>query len=160
MPSEETTHSADADRSTALAQLRLDFDQSDAPLLGEQVIDEVAVRLSPAGVAFTAARLGCRRTMLKCKAPPANRARDANPKMGCRRSATHAAVNRSNNPSPKVLRKRSQHRCWPSASSRKLKSEPRPLRNPSLVGTRGNRGSLINRQSHVERNNQCFGILY
>lgn len=96
-------HGADTDRSAALGQLRLDLDQGDVPLLGEQFLDEVAVRFDPARVAVTAARLGNRLTMLKCKAPPADRARGADTKMCCCRSATHAAINRSDNPVPKVL---------------------------------------------------------
>jgi len=103
VPGEEPMHGADADRNTALAQLRLNLDQSDVPLLGEQLLDEVAVRLDPARVAVTAARLGNGSAMLQRKAPPADRARDADIKMGCSRSATHAAVDRSDNPIPQVL---------------------------------------------------------
>ena len=96
-------HSVDADRSTVLAQIRLDLDQSDVPLLGEQLLDEVAMRLGPARVAVATARLGNSLAMLERKALPADRARDADIKMGCSRSATHAAVDRSDNPIPKVL---------------------------------------------------------
>lgn len=83
--------------------MRLNLDQSDVALLGEQAPDEDAVCLDPAGVAVTAARLGNRLTMLKCKASPADRARGAHPKMKCCRSATHAAINRSDNSVSKVL---------------------------------------------------------
>jgi len=41
--------------------------------------------------------------MLSCQLPPADRARYADPKVTCRRAATQAAVNRGNNPVPKVL---------------------------------------------------------
>lgn len=96
-------HGADADRSTALGQLRLDLDQGDVTLLGEQLLDEVAMRFDPTRVPVTAARLSNRPAMLKCKAPPANSARNADIKMGCSRSATHAAINRRDDPIPKVL---------------------------------------------------------
>jgi len=96
-------HSADAHGHTALGQSRLDLGQGDVFLLGEQLLDEVPIRLDPARVAVTTTRLGNRPAMLKRKAPPANSARDADIKMGCCRSATHAAINRGNNPIPKVL---------------------------------------------------------
>jgi len=82
-------------RHTAFGQSRLDLDQGNIPLLGEQPLDEVTMRFDPARVAVTSARLGNRPTMLKSKAPPANSARNADIKMGCSRSATHAAVDRS-----------------------------------------------------------------
>jgi hypothetical protein len=100
---EEAMHGANADRHTALGQSRLDLDQGNIPLLSEQFLDEVTMRLDPARVAVTPARLGNCPAMLKCKAPPANSARDADIKMGCSRPATHAAVDRSDNPVPKVL---------------------------------------------------------
>ena len=96
-------HGADAHRHTALGQSRLDLDQGNIPLLSEQLLDEVTLRLDPARVPVTAARLGNRPAMLKCKAPPADRARDADIKMGCSRSATHATVNRRDDPVPEVL---------------------------------------------------------
>lgn len=103
MPSEEAVHGADADRSTALGQLRLDLDQGNIPLLSKQLLDEITVRFDPARVAVTPATLGNRSTMLQRKASPADRARDADTKMGCCRSATHTPINRSNDTVPKVL---------------------------------------------------------
>ncbi len=103
MPSEEAMHGANADQSTALGQLGLDLDQGDVPLLDDKPFDEVAVRLDPARVAVTTARLGNRLAMLEREAPPADRARGAHPKMCCSGSATHAAVNRSDNPIPQIL---------------------------------------------------------
>ena len=96
-------HRADPDGDAALNQPRLNLDQGNVPLLGEQLPDEVPVRLDPARVPVTTAGLGDRPAMLKCKALPANSARDADIKMGCSRSATHAAVDRTDNPVPKVL---------------------------------------------------------
>ena len=134
-------HGADAHRHTALGQLRPDLGQGDVTLLGKQLLDEVPVRLDPALVPVTTARLGDRPAMLKCKAPPANSARDADIKMGRSRSATHAAVDRSDNPVPQVLRKRPCHPCWPPASSKKDGSEPRPKGNPLRVRTWGKRSN-------------------
>ena len=74
-------HGADLYRSTAPGQLRLDLDQGYVPLLGEQLLDEVPVRLDPARVPVTTAGLGDRPAMLKCEALPANSARDADIKM-------------------------------------------------------------------------------
>jgi hypothetical protein len=96
-------HGADADRGTTLGKLRLDLDQGDVPLLGNQPIDEAAVRLDPARVAVTTATLGKGSTMLKRKVPPADRARGADTKIRRCRSAPHAAVNRSDNPLSQVL---------------------------------------------------------
>ncbi len=96
-------HGADAHRHTALGQSRLDLGQGDVSLLSEQPFDEAPVRLDPARVPVTTARLGNCPAVLKRKAPPADRARDADIKVGCSRSATHAAINRRNDPIPKVL---------------------------------------------------------
>lgn len=41
-------HGADPDRSAAFDQPRLDLDQRDVPLLGNQSFDEIAVRFNPA----------------------------------------------------------------------------------------------------------------
>lgn len=96
-------HGADAYRHPALGQSRLDLGQGDVSLLGEQPLDEVAVRLDPVRVAVATATLGNGSAMLQRKAPLADRAQDADVKMGCSRSATYAAVDRSDNPIPKVL---------------------------------------------------------
>jgi hypothetical protein len=96
-------HGADADWHTALAQLRLDLGQGDVSLLGEQRLDEVPVCLNPARVPITTASPGDRPAMLKCKAPPADSARNADIEVGCSCSATHAAINRRDDPIPKVL---------------------------------------------------------
>jgi hypothetical protein len=103
MPREEAMHGADAHRHTALVQSRLDLGQGDVSLVSDQLLDEVPVRLDPARVPVTTARPRDRPAMLKSKAPPANSARDADIKMGCCRSATHAAINRRNDPTPNVL---------------------------------------------------------
>ena len=101
-------HGADPHRSAALDQPRPDLDQRDVAQLGNQSFDEIAVRFDPARMAVAAAGPGDSLAMLKGQAPPADRARSADPKMcGCR-SATHAAVNRTNNPVPKILCKRSR----------------------------------------------------
>jgi hypothetical protein len=76
----------------------LDLDQIDVSLLGEQVLNGVAGHLDPAAVVVMAARRSNRFTMPKCKAPPADRARGTHPRMGCGRSATHAAFNCSDKP--------------------------------------------------------------
>ena len=96
-------HGADAHRHTALGQPRLDLGQGDIPLLGNQPFDEIAVRFDPARVPVTAARPGDRPAMLQSEAPPADRTRRADTEMGCSRPATHAAIDRSDNPVPKVL---------------------------------------------------------
>lgn len=103
MTREEARHGADANWRTAAGQSRLDLGQGDVALLGEQRLDEVSMRLNPARVPVTTARLGYRLAMLKCKAPPADRARTADIKMDCSRSATHTAVNRRDDPIPKAL---------------------------------------------------------
>lgn len=72
-------HGPDADQSAARGQLRLGLDQSDIALFGERVLDEGAVHFDPAGVMVATVRLGKRLTMLKCRAPPMDRARRANP---------------------------------------------------------------------------------
>lgn len=96
-------HRPDADADTPLRQSRLNFDQSDVTLLGDQPFDEVGMCFDPARVPVTTARLGNRPAMPKSKALPADCARDAHPEMRCSRSAAHAAVNRGDNPVSKVL---------------------------------------------------------
>jgi hypothetical protein len=51
----------------------------------------------------TAARLGNGPAMLKRSSPPADRARHADPKARRRRVAAQAAINRCNDPVPKIL---------------------------------------------------------
>jgi len=51
----------------------------------------------------TAARFGHGLTMLKGKLSPADRARHTDTEAGRRRTATQAAINRRNNPIPKIL---------------------------------------------------------
>gem|GEM_PF-5880892 len=65
MTREEAMHGADANRHTALIQSRLDLGQGDVPLLGEQRLDEVRMRLDPARVTVAPAALGNRSTMLQ-----------------------------------------------------------------------------------------------
>lgn len=78
-------------------------DQGDVPLLDDQPFDEVVVRFVSAGAEAASATLGNRSDILQRKASPADRARGAYLKMCCSGSATHAAVNRSDNSIPQVL---------------------------------------------------------
>jgi hypothetical protein len=103
VPGEEAMHGADPRRSAALDQPSLDLDQGDVAHLGNQSFDEIAVRFDPTRMAVAAARPGNSLAMLKGQAAPADRARSADPEMCCGRSATHAAVNRTDNPVPKIL---------------------------------------------------------
>lgn len=122
---EEAMRGADADRSTPFGELQLDLDQSDIALLGEQLLDEVAMCLDLTLVPVTATRLRNRPAMPKCKAAPVNSARNADIKMGRCRLANHAAINRRNYPIPKIPRKRPCHPCWHPTSSDKDGSGPR-----------------------------------
>jgi len=100
---EEAMHGADAHRHTALIQSCLDLHQGDVPLLREQFLDKVTMRLDPARVAVAPARPSNCPTMLKSKASPADCARNADIKVSRSHSTTHAAINRCNDPIPKVL---------------------------------------------------------
>jgi hypothetical protein len=100
---EEVMHRADPDRCAALDQPCLDLGQGHVTLLGNQLPDKVAVRFDLARMPVTAARFGNCLIMLKSKLPPADRARGADPQVRRSRAATHAAVNRRNNPAPKIL---------------------------------------------------------
>jgi hypothetical protein len=96
-------HSSDPQRSAALDQPCLDLDQGDVAHLGNQPFDEIAMHFDPARMAVpTTSSRDCP-AMLKGQAPPADRARSADPKMCCCRSAAHAAVNRTDNSVPKIL---------------------------------------------------------
>ena len=118
---------------TPLGQSPLDLGQGDISLLGEQRLDEVPVRLNPelGRSPPRSLHLSC----LKRNAPPANSARDADTKMGCRPSAAHDAIKCRNDRIAKFLRKRPYHSCWPPSSNKKDESEPRPQGNRHQVGT-------------------------
>jgi len=103
MTLEEAMHRADPNQGAALDQSRLNLDQGQVALLGNQFPDEVAMRLDPPRMPVTAARLGDCLTMFQSKLPPADRTRGADPKMRCSRAAAHATVNRRNHPVPKIL---------------------------------------------------------
>ena len=74
MTHKEPVHRADPNRSAALDQSRLNLNKGHVSLLGEQLLDEVALRCDPARVAVAPATLGNRSTMLQRKASPADRA--------------------------------------------------------------------------------------
>jgi len=99
---EKPVQGADTNRSAPLDQPRLYLDQRHVGLFGHQFADERALRLNPGRVSVSAAWFGNGLPMLSCQLPPADRARYADPKVTCRRAATQAAVNRGNNPVPKV----------------------------------------------------------
>lgn len=103
VPGEEAMHRADPDQCAALSQPRLDLGQGHVALLSNQFPDKDAVRFDLARMPVAATRFGNRLTMLKSKLLPADRARGANPGMRRSRAATHAAVDRHNNPVPKIL---------------------------------------------------------
>jgi hypothetical protein len=100
---EEAMQRADPDRSAALDQSGLDLDEGNVALLGNQFPDERALRLDPARMPIATSRLGDSLPMLERKLPPADRARYADTEPTSRSPAAQAAVNRSNNPIPKVL---------------------------------------------------------
>jgi hypothetical protein len=54
-------------------------------------------------MSVTAARLGHGLAMLQGTLPPADRTRHADPEAGRRRTATQPAINRCDNPIPKIL---------------------------------------------------------
>ncbi len=103
MTHEEAMQSADADGCATLDQSRLDLDQGHVALLGNQIPNEAAMRLDPAGMSVAATRLGHGLTVLQCKLPPANRARSADTEAISRSPATQSIINRSDDPIPKVL---------------------------------------------------------
>ncbi len=103
MTHEEPVHRADPHGGTALNQPSLNFDQRHVALLGDQFPNEPAVGFDLARMPVTATRPGYSLTMLQGKLSPTDCARHANPEAGCRRMTTQAAVNRGNNPVPKVL---------------------------------------------------------
>lgn len=94
---------ADPDGGTALDQPRLNFDQRHVALLGDQFPNEAAMRFDLARMPVTATWPGHSLTMLQGKLSPADCARHADTEAGCRRVTTQAAVNRGNNPVPKIL---------------------------------------------------------
>ena len=94
---------ANPDRHTPLDEPRLDLNQGHVALLGNQLPDETAMRLDPAGMPVSSARLGDGLALLKDKLPPADRARRADTKAIGRRAATQPIVNRRDDPIPKVL---------------------------------------------------------
>lgn len=96
-------HRADPDRCAAPGQPCLDLGQGHVALLGNQLPDKVAMRFDLARMPVSTARFGNCLTMLKSKLPPADRARGADPKVRRSRAATHATINRRNNPVPKIL---------------------------------------------------------
>jgi len=94
---------ADADRSAALDQSRLDLDQRHVAMLGNQLPDKAGMRLNLARMPVAAAWPGNSLSMLQRKLPPADSTRGADAEMRRSRAATHSAVNRGNNPVPKIL---------------------------------------------------------
>jgi hypothetical protein len=103
MTHEEPMHRANPDRGTALDQPRLNLDQGHVSLLGYQLPDEAAMCLDLAGMPVTAARLRHSLTTLQRTAPPADRARHADPETGRRSAAAQPAIDRCDNSVPKVL---------------------------------------------------------
>jgi len=100
---EEAMQRADPDRHTPLDEPRLDLNQGHVAMLGNQRPDEAAMRLDPAGMPVSTARLGDGLAMLKCKLPPADRARRADTKTIGRRATTQPTINRRDDPVLKVL---------------------------------------------------------
>jgi len=100
---EEPVHRADPDRGTALDQPRLNFYQGHVSLLGDQLADEAAMRLDLARMSVPTARLGHCLTLLQRTPSPADRTRYADPKAGRCCMAAQTAIDRCDNPVPKIL---------------------------------------------------------
>jgi hypothetical protein len=64
---EEAMQRTDPDRHAAPGEPRLDLDQGHVALLGNQLPDEAAMRVDPARMPVSSARLGDGLAMLKCK---------------------------------------------------------------------------------------------
>ncbi|MEN2708745.1 hypothetical protein [Sphingomonas sp. VL_57B] len=103
MTHEEAMHCADPDRGAPLNQPGLNLDQGHVSLRGDQLPDEAAVGFDLARMPVATAGLGHSLTMLQRTSPPADRARHADPETGRRRPAAQPAINRCDNPVPKIL---------------------------------------------------------
>jgi hypothetical protein len=95
---EKPVQGADTNRSAPITA----SDKRHVGLFGHQFADECA-RASIRASAGLRRWFGNSLSMLSCQLPPADRARYADPKATRRRAATQAAVNRGNNPVPKIL---------------------------------------------------------
>ena len=96
-------HRADPDGRATLNQPRLNLDQGHVALLGDQSPNEAAVRFDPARMPVATARLGDSPAMFQRKSAPADRTRHADPEPRRRRTAAQPAINRCDNPVPKIL---------------------------------------------------------
>jgi hypothetical protein len=96
-------HRADPDQGTALDQPRLNLDQGHVSLFGDQLTDESAMGLDLARMPVATARLGHSPAMFQRKSSPADRTRHADPKARRRGTAAQAAIDRCDNPVPKIL---------------------------------------------------------
>ena len=96
-------HYADPNRDAALNQPGLNLDQGHVSLRGDQLPDEAAVGFDLARMPVATAGLGHSMTMLQRTSPPTDRARHADPEAGRGRPAAQPAIDRCNNPVPKIL---------------------------------------------------------
>jgi len=103
MTREEAMHCPDPDRGAALDQPGLNLDQGHVSLRGDQLPDEAAVGLDLTRVTVATARLGHGPALFQRKPSPADCTRHAHPKAGRRRTAAQPAINRCDNPVPKIL---------------------------------------------------------
>ena len=94
---------ADPDQRAALDQPCLNLDQRHVSLLRDQFPDEAAMRLVLAQMSVPAAWLGHCLTVLQRTPSPADRTRYADPEPRRRRMATQPAIDRCDNPVPKIL---------------------------------------------------------
>ena len=96
-------HRADPDQGAAIDQSRLNLDQGHIPLFGNQLTDESAMGLDLARMPVATARLGHGSAMFQREPSPTDRTRHAHPKAGRRCMAAQAAIDRCDNPVPKIL---------------------------------------------------------